>query len=114
MLKDIETEETISFLVTFLSLVHFNFMIDAFQARALCSEALLGMVAPGTGLRGATLFRSKNRQRPKRKGLRRKISGFLVQMGLETKENEKQRFSPQISGVMVSHHIMVSPQNGVT
>ena len=40
-------------------------------------------------------------------------------MRLETKQNEKARSSPQISGVMVLHHNMVlpqmvSPQNGVT
>ena len=40
-------------------------------------------------------------------------------MMLETKQNEKARSSPQISGVMVLHHNMVStqmmsPQNGVT
>ena len=38
-----------------------------------------------------------------KKGLRCKISGFLVQMGLETKQNEKTRSSSQISGVMISH-----------
>ena len=76
------------------------------------------MVAPGARLRGVTLFlRFKNRSRQK-KGLRRKISGFLVQTRLETKQNEKTRSSPQIRGVMVSHHKMVSlkmmsPQNGV-
>ena len=46
----------------------------------------------------------------KKKGLRRKINGFLVQMRLETKQNEKTSTPlPQISGVMVSHHDMVSP-----
>ena len=55
----------------------------------------------------------------KKKDLRRKISGFLVQMRLETKQNEKTRSSPQISGALVSHHNMVSLQivslqNGVT
>ena len=35
----------------------------------------------------------------KKKSFRRKSSGFLVQMRLETKQNE--RSSPQISGVMV-------------
>ena len=77
------------------------------------------MEAPGVGLRGVTLFRSKNSRKPKKKGLRRKISGFLVQIRLETKHNEKTRSSPQISGRMVSNHNMVSlqmmsPQNGVT
>ena len=36
--------------------------------------------------------------------------GFLVQMKLETKQNEKARSSPQIIGVMVLHRDMVSPQ----
>ena len=54
-----------------------------------------------------------------KKGLRGKITGFSVQMKLETKVNEKTRSSPQISEVMVSHHNMVSTQmvprqNGVT
>ena len=44
-----------------------------------------------------------------KKGLRAKISGFLLQMRLETKVNEKTRSSPQPSGVMVSYHNMVSP-----
>ena len=40
-------------------------------------------------------------------------------MRLENKQNEKARFSPQISGVIVLHRNMVSPQmvspqNGVT
>ena len=30
-------------------------------------------------------------------------------MGLETKQNEKTRSLPQISGVIVAHHNMVSP-----
>ena len=49
------------------------------------------MVAPGAGLCGVTLFRSKIRedQKKKTKGLRRKITRFLVQMRLETKQNEK-------------------------
>ena len=54
-----------------------------------------------------------------KKGLLRKTSEFLVQMRLENKQNEKARFSPQTSGVIVLHHNMVSPQmvspqNGVT
>ena len=54
-----------------------------------------------------------------KKGFRRKSRGFSVQMRLETKQNEKTRSSPQISGVIVSHHNivspqMMSPQNGVT
>ena len=53
-----------------------------------------------SGFRGVTLLRSRNKWRPKKQDLRRK-------------------FSPQISGVMVSHHNMVSlqmvlSQNGVT
>ena len=35
-------------------------------------------------------------------------------MSLETKQNGKTRFSPQISGVMISFQNMVSPQNDVT
>ena len=57
----------------------------------------------------------------KKKGLRHKISVFFfsVQMRLETKQNEKTGFSPQIRRVIVLHHNMistqmVSPQNGVT
>ena len=64
------------------------FITGAFQfcgALALYPEALLGMVASGAGLRGVTLCRSKSRWRSKKKGLRRKFSGFFVQMGLETK-----------------------------
>ena len=38
---------------------------------------MLGVVAPGAGLRGVTVPRPKTRLRPK-KGLRRKTSGFLV------------------------------------
>ena len=68
------------------------------------------MVAPGAGLRGVTLFRSKTRSRPKKKDLCSKASGFLVQMKLESKQNEKARSSSQISGVIVLHHNMVSPQ----
>ena len=54
-----------------------------------------------------------------KKGLRRKTSGFMVQIRLETKQNEKARSSPQINEVMVLHHNMVSPQmvspqNGAT
>ena len=44
-----------------------------------------------------------------KKDPRGKISGFLLQMRLETKVNEKTRSSPQPSGVMVSYHNMVSP-----
>ena len=51
----------------------------------------------------------------KKKGLRLKISGFLDQMMRmgTTKQSEKSKI-PQIGGVMVSHHHMVSPQNGDT
>ena len=45
-----------------------------------------------------------------KKGLCRKTSGVLVKMRLATKQNEKARSAPQISGVMVVHHNMVSPQ----
>ena len=77
-------------------------------------EALLGKVAPRAVLRGVTLFCPKIDDDQK-KGLRHKISGFLVRMVLETKENEKAKSSPQISGFMVvSHHFKVSPQNGFT
>ena len=51
----------------------------------------------------------------KKKGLRLKISGFLLQMRMgTTKQSEKVRYLPQIGGVMISHHNMVSPQNGDT
>ena len=49
-----------------------------------------------------------------KKSLCRKIAGFLVQMRLETKQNKKTRSLTQIREVMVSHHNMESPQNGVT
>ena len=35
-------------------------------------------------------------------------------MKIETKQVKKERYSPQIGGVIVSHHDMVSPQNGDT
>ena len=35
-------------------------------------------------------------------------------MRIGTKQSKKKRYSPQIGGVMVSHHNMVSPQNGDT
>ena len=66
------------------------------------------MVAPGAGFRGAPFFGPKTGEDQK-KGLYREISGFSVQMRLETKQNEKTSSSPQISGVTVSHHNMVSP-----
>ena len=51
----------------------------------------------------------------KEKGFcRKRVGGFLAQMELGTKQNEKIRSSPPIIGVMVSHHNLVSPQNGVT
>ena len=75
---------------------------------------MLEMVAPGVGLRNVTMspfFGPKiGEDQNKEKGLRLEIIEFLVQMGLETKQNEKTRSSPQISGVMVSHHNMVSSQ----
>ena len=56
------------------------------------SEALLKMMAPGTGFRGGTLFRTKNRRRLEKKGLRPKISGFLVQMRMRTtKQSENSK-----------------------
>ena len=60
------------------------------------------MVVPGAGFHGVALFRSKNRQRQKKKkSLRHKIGAFSVQMRLEIKQNEKTRSSPQIIGIMV-------------
>ena len=67
------------------------------------------MVAPGARFRDGTLLRSKIRRKPKKKDLRCKMSGLLVQMRMGTKQSEK-RYSPQIGGVVVSHHNMVSPQ----
>ena len=49
-----------------------------------------------------------------KKGLRRKIGGFAVQMRIGTKQSKKKRSSPQIGGVIVSHHSMVPPKNGET
>ena len=77
------------------------------------------MVAPREGLRAVTFFCPKISKDQKKKRFPRKTSGFLVQMKLETKQNEKARSSPQTSGVMVLHYNMVSPhmvspQNGVT
>ena len=79
---------------------------------AFLTVALLSMVAPGAGFRGGTLFRSKSRWRPKKKSLHRKISEFLVQMDQTKWKNES--YSQQIDGVMISHHNMMSPQNGDT
>ena len=56
-----------------------------------------------------SLFFGPEIGKDQKKGLRRKVTGFSVQMRLETKQNEKIRSSPQISGVMVLHHNMVSP-----
>ena len=99
------------------------------------------MVAPGAGFRGGTLSRSRNSEDPKKndvrrkssgfsfqkqintkkekKGLCSKITGFSVEMRLDTRQIQKTRFSPQLSGVVVLHHNMVSlqmvsPQNGIT
>ena len=47
----------------------------------------------------------------KRKRLRRKMSGFSVPMRMGPNKVKK-RYSPQIGGVMISHHNIVSPQNG--
>ena len=47
-----------------------------------------------------------------KKDFLRKLGGFLlflVQMGLETKQNEKTRSLPQISEDMISRQNMVSP-----
>ena len=38
-----------------------NFEAKKFQNWRLITEALLGMLAPGAGIRGVTLFWSKNR-----------------------------------------------------
>ena len=51
------------------------------------------MVTPGVGFRGGTLFRSKNSKnlgedQKKEKGLRRKISEFLVQMRIRIKQRK--------------------------
>ena len=61
-----------------------------------------------------SLFFSPEIGEDQKKGLHCKITRFSVQMRLETKQNEKTRSSLQISGVMVLHHNMVSPPNGVT
>ena len=50
----------------------------------------------------------------KKKGRRLKINGFLVQIRIGSKQSKKKRHSPQIGGVIVSHHNMLSPQNGDT
>ena len=52
-----------------------------------------------------------------KKGLRRKISWFLVQVRLETNHNEKTRSSPQISRITVHvivwcHSEKISPRTG--
>ena len=65
---------------------------------------MLSLVA---GLRGVTLFWSKT----KKKVLAVKLVGFWSKR-LETKQNEKTRSSPQISGVMVLQHNMVSSGAG--
>ena len=55
---------------------------------------LLRMVAsaPGVGFGGGALFRTKIRWKPKKKkGLRLKISEFLVQMRMGTKQSEKRK-----------------------
>ena len=63
------------------------------QGPALKSEALLKMVASGAGFRGGTLFRTKiGEDPPKKKDLRLKISGFLVQIRMgTTKQSEKSK-----------------------
>ena len=47
------------------------------------------MVAPGAGFRGGTLYRPKNRWRPKRKGLCCKTSWFSVRKYVMTKKIKK-------------------------
>ena len=63
-------------------------------------------------------FSVQKQVKSKKTGLRRKITGFSMQMRLETKY-EKTGSLSQIRGVMVPHHNMVSPQivsphNGIT
>ena len=71
-------------------------MIVAFQlggARALCPEALLGMLAPEAGLRGFTLFRFKNRWRPKtnrKKVFAVRLVGFWSKLGWRTNKMKKE------------------------
>ena len=75
----------------------------------------------------APFFGPKIGETKKKKGLRCKMIGFSVQKYVKTKKKKKkkvfaaksvglgkERYSPQISGVMVSHHNMVSPQNSET
>ena len=40
-------------------------------------------------------------------GLRRNITGFSAQMRWETKQTKRTRSSPQISGVLVSHRMVL-------
>ena len=77
------------------------------------------MVEPEAGFFVVSLFfgpeigedqkkRSLEVQPPSKKDLHYKITGFSMRIRLETKQNEKTRSSPQISGVLVSHHNMLS------
>ena len=94
---------------------------------SLLMAGYTGIAKDEAGFRGVTFFRSRQRSKKnqkglfrkssgflaqKKKGLRRKITGFSVQMRLEAKKTTT-RSSPQISGVMVSHHNMVSPGGGL-
>ena len=51
------------------------------------------MVAPGAGF-GCTFFVPKIGENPKQKGLRLKISEFLVQIRMGTKQSEKRKVFP--------------------
>ena len=98
----------------YVQVLCFFFLVDFCLISASKGQLTSGVTNDGgtrAGLRGVNLFRFKNKLKPKKKGLRRKISGFFAQLGLETKQIVKTRSSPQISGVMVSHHNVVSPQN---
>ena len=90
----------------------------------LVAEALLEMVALGSGLCSVPFFGLKigENQKNSKKGLRRKISGFLVQIKLETKPNEKEHGLLHQSVelcfhiiyiIMWRHSKIVSTQNGV-
>ena len=111
-------ERNLNFSLNFVYMFKcFVFPVDFCLISASKGQLTSGVTNDGgtqARLRGVNLFRFKNMLRPKKKkkkGLRRKISGFFVRSGLETKQIVKTRSSPQISGVMVSHHNVVSPQN---
>ena len=66
------------------------------------------MVAPGAGFRGGTLFRSKTSWRTnKKKFFAAKLVGFWSNWGWGPNKVKKERYSPQIGGVMVSHIITI-------